>query len=236
MRPETSTLCPACGRPLRDDERVVLPEGRSVCVDCLLRGKVFATANPPRLGRLARILPTLHPKAASPVADAMTLFCELMDRKDYDRARCLLIEAAEREILAGRPMTAAYLLTSALVVPGQSAPVYIFLGEAARIMGCDREALQHYKTGAWLAMKVEDVELVHRTRDALVELRPADDYLDKLSGWLQDRRLEHTGAVQDPAPTCSFCGRAIEAGQVARGSNATICRDCVRKLAAEMED
>ncbi len=216
--------CSVCGGA--SDELSPIPGAGRVCSACLLAGRFLGSTGAPRLAQAARQLPELSPTARERINPVLSEAARLADRKLNDDARNLLLDHAREQLAADRPLLSAFLLQTALRIPGDSAGVYAGLGDAAAAMDCAREAVQHYKTSGWLAMKMGDRAAVERTVATLEQVGPADPWLEKARDWL-------AGKHSPTEPLCGFCGRpASEVGPLISGPQAAICQGCLDRLAA----
>lgn len=150
---------------------------------------------------------------------------DLGQRREFDQARDLLLRAAKEQ-----PDAATRLLQRALQFPGDSSGVWLAMGQAAHKQGQDAQALQHLKTGIWLAMKLK---LTDRVQEGMQQIEKLDAEVD--AGWHQKTRDWLIEQNSNPAPQtthiCDFCGQDnFATGELFEGIKSTICPGCVHKL------
>lgn len=213
--------CAICGKMA--SEVIQIASVGSICPQCLMGGR-FLGGSSLRLAvaatRLSEMSRTVRDILSSSVEEAENL----ARQNDFDRARHCFLQLADQYLDAGHPLLAAHVLTRALRLPGQSASVYEALGRAARAMDCRREALQHFKTAGWLALKSRNPGVAEKVAAALLELAPNDAWHKK-----NREQLARLGEVEDSR--CQFCGRtASEAGPLIEGSEAAVCAACVKRM------
>jgi hypothetical protein len=211
-----------CGEE-RDEDIPIAGVG-SICPDCLMAGRFLGASGAQRLAMVIDRLSDMSAAVRELLAKTVEEAEILAQRLEYDASRQCFIELAGRFMDDGRPLLAAHVLSRALRLPGQSDQVYEQLGRAALAMDCTREAIQHFKTAGWVAMKSSNLVVLERTLDRLAELAPDD-------AWLARTREELENRKSAPEPRCRFCERtAQEAGPLVVGSEAAVCAGCVKKL------
>ncbi len=234
MSDEAGPRCSVCGG-LAPEATPVAGVG-GVCLGCMLGGRFLGSTGAPRLQAAAEQALPQSPGALALAAAALERAEGLEGARRFEEARAVLLDELRRHLDGHRPLLAAHLAFRALRLPGPSADVYLWLGRAARLMDCTREAAQHLKTAGWLAHKFGDHALVETVVAELEPLAPEDDWLPRARAWLGPQ-----GTEAQPAPTpavaaspqarCGFCGRpASEAGALVEGPAAAICTACLARL------
>ncbi len=155
---------------------------------------------------------------------------DLGQRREFDQARALLLRAAKEQ-----PDAATQLLQRALQFPGDSSGVWLAMGKAAHKQGQDAQALQHLKTGIWLATKLN---LTDRVQEGMQQIENLDTEVD--ANWRQNTQDWLNEKKSTPAPKtihlCDFCGQdKFAAGELFEGLRTTICPGCVHELHLRLE-
>ncbi len=222
MNQPATELCCLCGAQSRED--VVIRGVGRICPDCLMAGRFLGSPGGVRLSEVAQQVINLSSTAESLLRNALGNAEQLANDQQFDAARDHFLSISRKFMDQNRPLLAANVLYRALRLPGQSAEVYETLGEAARMMGCVRDAVQHLKTASWLAIQSGNRPLMDRVLEKLEEIVPRD-------GWAQRARRRAEQQEDREEMRCGFCGRtAAEAGPLITGSEAAICSSCVKKL------
>lgn len=221
MTDSPQARCAICGAVA--SESIPIASVGTICPQCLMGGR-FLGGSSLRLANAAARLSEM----SQTVRDILSSSVEEAERfaqdNEFDRARQSFLVLAEQYLEANRALLAAHVLTRALRLPGQSAAVYEALGRAARDMDCRREAIQHFKTAGWLALKSANSRVAGKVCAALSGLAPDD-------GWLRKNREQLASLDQTEEPRCRFCGRtASEAGPLIEGSDAAVCAACVKRM------
>jgi hypothetical protein len=220
-QPATGVCC-LCGAEGRED--IAIRGVGRICPDCLMAGRFLGSPGGIRLSEVAQQVINLSSTAESLLKDALGNAEQLANEQQFDAARDHFLNISRRFMDQNRPLLAANVLYRALRLPGQSAEVYATLGEAARMMDCTRDAVQHLKTASWLAIQSGNRPLMDRILEKLEEMAPRDD-------WAQKARQRVEQQEERAEMRCGFCGRtAAEAGPLITGSEAAICSGCVKKL------
>lgn len=227
MSTEADQRCSVCGQVA--DPLSPVPGAGSLCDGCLLAGRFLGSTGALSLTQAAKRLPELSQRIRKLIDPAINEAARLADRKHNDTARGVLLDAAGEQLRADRPLLAAFLLQSALQIPGNSSPVYAGLGDAAAAMDCTRDATQHFKTAGWLAMQQGDRAGVERSVAGLRAVSPNDSWIRKAEDWLGGKETK-------VEPRCGFCGKPeSEVGALIAGPQAAICSACLKRLAANQD-
>lgn len=176
----------------------------------------------------------MRPESDNPAfEEAITQAEDLGQRREFDQARSVLLRAAKEQ---KQPDSATRLLQRALQFPGDSSGVWLAMGQTAHKQGQDDQALQHLKTGIWLAMKLDLRERVLNGMQHIEELNTKvdADWRQKTLDWLNE---QNSNPATQATHICDFCGQDnFATGELFEGLRTTICPGCVHKLHLRLED
>ena len=216
--------CCVCGEIASEDNLV--PGLGQVCPECLMGGRFLGSSSSLRLSFVVERLLQMSTTVQTLLAETIEGAERQAQNHEFDLARGSFLAIAKKFIADERQLLAILVLSRALRLPGQAAEVYEALGEAAKSLDCNREAIQYLKTASWLAIKSNDFQLGERVLALLEELVPADSWAKNARDQIDERQQD-----DGPALTCRFCGRtALEAGPLISGEEAAVCAGCVKKL------
>ena len=177
--------CAVCG--VSSPQVALLPGVGPTCSACLFAGNFLGTSVGLRLSQVAQQLPHLSPLARSKIEPLLAKSQKLQSESSATETRLQFVAAAEECLGASQSVLATCILQIALAIPGDSTLVYLVLGDAAVSLACELEAIQHYKTAGWLALKSENQSYVERAAKSLDAIAPLDPWVEKLKVWLQQR-------------------------------------------------